>query len=95
MISKIKESTLNASFPFCMGTLYEGVFKIQSKSNLRELKFSLVFSMRMLKKSCLMKRSQALMGSNLTRDNQMQIALNNAAEERSAIPADLSSPISP
>jgi len=34
----------------------------------------------MVKDSHLVKRSQALLGSNLARDNQMQIALNNAAE---------------
>ena len=73
-----------------MGNLHEDVFKIQSKSKLRELKFPLVFFMTMLKEVYLMKRSQALPGSNLTRDNQMQIALNSAIEEGSAF-----QPISP
>jgi hypothetical protein len=34
----------------------------------------------MIKDAHLVKRSQALLGSNLARDSQMQIALNNAAD---------------
>ena len=41
---------------------------------------TLISVLKMVRDSPLVKRSQALLGSNLARDNQMQIALNNAAE---------------
>jgi hypothetical protein len=43
----------------------------------------------MIKGIHLVKRSQALLRSNLTRDNQMQIALNNAAFEGRLLVASL------
>jgi len=36
----------------------------------------------MIKAAQLVKRNQALLGSNLARDNQLEIALNNAVERR-------------
>jgi len=43
-------------------------------------KEALISIQKMIKDDRLVKRSQTLPGSNLARDNQMQIALNNAAE---------------
>ncbi len=44
------------------------------------LKQALISILKVVKEAHLVKRNQALLGSNLAMDNQMQIALNNAAE---------------